>query len=85
MFKPYHIGTESCQIEDLVLENQEDVVNLYGNLQLYKDQVSLQHAKRLQTLLNDIVAELEQLQEQQQLPEKVVFETIKNVDNPFVE
>ena len=38
MFKPFENGTESHSIHDLTLENDVDVVNLSGNLQITKDQ-----------------------------------------------
>ena len=34
MFKPYQNGTESHAIHDLTLENGEERINLYGNLQM---------------------------------------------------
>ena len=51
MFKPYMNGTESHAIHDLTVENSNDCVSLYGNLQLTKDQVGLKAAKALQALI----------------------------------
>ncbi len=59
MFKPFENATASHAIHDLTLENQEDCVSIYGNLQLTKDQAGLQAAKVLQAFLNDVVAQLE--------------------------
>ena len=67
MFKPFENGTESHAIHDLTLENQEDCVSIYGNLQLTKDQAGLQAAKALQAFLNEVVSALEN---EPNLPEK---------------
>lgn len=80
MFKPFENGNESCSIEDLTLENQVDSVNLYGNLQITKDQHGLQLAKQLQTFINSMVAELEK----QPLPEKIQIKTEQEIENPFL-
>lgn len=85
MFKPYEQGVESYQLDDLTLENQLDVINIYGNLQLYQDQYSLQQAQHLLTLMQNIVGHLQNLQQQNQLPEKVGLMESRWVDNPFVE
>jgi len=55
MFKPFENGTESHSIHDLTLENDVDVVNLSGNLQITKDQQGLEAAKVLQDYINTIV------------------------------
>ncbi|RKG49333.1 hypothetical protein D7V64_14135 [Acinetobacter cumulans] len=81
MFKPYENGTESHAIHDLTLENDLDCVNLYGNLQLTKDQVGLAAAKALQALLNDVVKALEA---EVNLPEKIQRAEAGEVENPFL-
>lgn len=80
MFKPYENDTESTAIEDLTLENQTDCINLYGDLQITRDQYGLQIAKELQALLNAIVAELEA---DPALPEKIQRTPEGEIDNPF--
>ncbi|RLL34209.1 hypothetical protein D9K80_11600 [Acinetobacter cumulans] len=81
MFKPYENGTESHAIHDLTLENDLDCVNLYGNLQLTKDQAGLAAAKALQALLNDVVKALEA---EVNLPEKIQRAEAGEVENPFL-
>lgn len=81
MFKPYENGTESHAIHDLTLENDLDCVNLYGNLQLTKDQVGLAAAKALQALLNDVVKTLEA---EVNLPEKIQRAEADEIENPFL-
>lgn len=79
MFKAYQ-GNESYQLDDLTLENQEDVINIYGNLQLHHDQHSLEQAKKLLTLMQDIVQYLEQKTHLPQYQQTIMS---RWVDNPF--
>ena len=44
MFKAFQNGTESHAIHDLTIENDVDRVNIYGNLQITKDQAGLKAA-----------------------------------------
>lgn len=80
MFKPFENGTESTAIYDLTLENQLDCVSLYGNLQITKDQVGLQAAKKLQALLNDVVTALEKAE----LPAHIQRKPEQEIENPFL-
>ncbi len=81
MFKPFENATASHAIHDLTLENQEDCVSIYGNLQLTKDQAGLQAAKVLQAFLNDVVSALEN---EQNLPEKIDRQDEHEIENPFL-
>ena len=81
MFIPFEQGTESHSIHDLTLENDLDRVNLYGNLQLTKDQAGLAAAKTLQAYLNAIVTKLEQ---EKDLPEKIQSSIENEIENPFL-
>lgn len=81
MFKPFQQGTESHAIHDLSLENDLDRVNVYGNLQLTKDQVGLAAAKALQQYINAIV---EHLENEPDLPERIVLDDGDDVENPFL-
>ncbi len=81
MFKPFENDTESHSIHDLTLENQLDCINVYGNLQISKDQQGLQSAKALQAYLNEIVAQLEK---QTDLPEHIVRQAEGEIENPFL-
>lgn len=84
MFTPYQHGTESMMIDDLTLENGLDVINVYGNLQLYADEHGLAQAKQLQQLFTACVQHLEALQQQGKLPEKTQFIPKERVNNPFL-
>ena len=81
MFKPFENGTESSAIYDLTLENQLDCDNIYGNLQITKDQQGLQAAKKLQAFMNDLVQALEQAQP---LPEQIERQPEHEIENPFL-
>lgn len=80
MFKPFETGNESSSIYDLTLENQVDCVNLYGNLQITKDQVGLKAAKALQQLINDVVTALEK----EELPAQIERKPEQEIENPFL-
>lgn len=80
MFKPFQNGNESHAIHDLTLENDLDCINVYGNLQISKDQVGLQAAKKLQAFINELVAALEQ----ENLPEKIQRPPEHEIENPFL-
>lgn len=81
MFKPFENETESHSIHDLTLENQVDCINIYGNLQITKDQNGLKAAKLLQAYLNEMVTTLEK---QTDLPEQIARQTEGEVENPFL-
>ena len=81
MFKPYIQGTESHSIHDLTVENDVDVINISGNLQITKDQAGLASAKALQTYLNQIVQSLEA---ETDLPEQIARAQTGEIENPFL-
>lgn len=81
MFKPFENDTESHAIHDLTLENQLDRVNIYGNLQIAKDQAGLAAAKVLQAYLNAIVTRLEA---ETDLPQQLDAAATQEVENPFL-
>lgn len=80
MFKPFETD-ESSAIYDLTLENGLDRVNIYGNLQVGKDQDGLKTAKALQAFVSDLVTALENTAE---LPEKITLQDKQEVENPFL-
>ncbi|MEJ2899214.1 hypothetical protein [Acinetobacter sp. NS-4] len=81
MFRPFVNGNESHAIHDLTIENQEDCVSIYGNLQLTKDQAGLQAAKALQNYINAVVSALES---EPDLPEKIDRQDEQEIENPFL-
>lgn len=81
MFKAFTTATESHSIHDLTVENDVDRVNLYGNLQLTKDQAGLAAAKALQSILNNVVSALEA---EVDLPAQIEIKDSNEVENPFL-
>ena len=81
MFKAFENDTDSHAIHDLTLENGLDRINVYGNLQISKDQQGLAAAKILQAALNDIVQYLEQCAD---LPEQIQLDDGQEIENPFL-
>ncbi|WP_227428971.1 hypothetical protein [Psychrobacter sp. I-STPA6b] len=88
MFQPYQNDSQSQQIGQLVIENQQDKVTIYGDIDIYRSVSGLAQARQLQQLLTQIVQGLEQYQTQGNL---LLDEEIKpqqqsqssQIDNPF--
>lgn len=81
MFKAFENGTESHAIHDLTIENDVDRVNIYGNLQITKDQAGLKAALALQAVMNQLV---QQLQSESDLPEHIQNKESGEIENPFL-
>lgn len=81
MFKPFETGTESHAVHDLTFENDLDRINIYGNLQIHKDQHGLEIAKQLQAFFTQMVTALEQ---EEDLPEVLPKADEDEVENPFL-
>lgn len=81
MFKAFENGTESHSIHDLTIENDVDRVNIYGNLQVTKDQAGLKAAQALQAVINQLV---QQLESEANLPEKIQNKDEDEIENPFL-
>lgn len=81
MFKPFASETDSHAVHDLTFENQFDHINIYGNLQINKDQQGLVVAQQLAAFFNDVVLQLEQ---QKDLPEQIQTLDEGEVENPFL-
>lgn len=58
-FQAFANDSQSLTFDDLTLENQGEQVNLYGSATFRVDEHSLQVAKQLQTVINDIVQYLD--------------------------
>ncbi|OQX11034.1 MAG: hypothetical protein BWK73_18705 [Thiothrix lacustris] len=57
---------------DLNIENRLDRVSLYGSVDITRDQVGLEQALRLKSVVDGMVAVLEAEQQNAVLPEKIV-------------
>ena len=72
--------TQSINIDELTIENRLDRIELYGALVITRDQVGLQRALEIQTLIN---ATVQSLQAEKNLPQAVEIKPSEKIDNPF--
>ena len=77
---PFENETQSIQIDELTIENRLDRIELYGALVITRDQIGLQRALEIQTLIN---ATVQSLQAQTDLPHALVIKPSATIDNPF--
>ncbi len=77
---PFENETQSIQIDELTIENRLDRIELYGALVITRDQIGLQRALEIQTLINTTV---QSLQAQTDLPHALVIKPSETIDNPF--
>ena len=77
--KPYADESTVLTLGEFTIENRTDRISLYGSLALTKDKTGLGYAKTLQSLLNDIVTELEK----SDLPDEIAIKPTKTIANPF--
>ena len=78
--QPFENETQSIQIDELTIENRLDRIELYGALVITRDQMGLQRALEIQTLIN---AAVQSLQAQTDLPQALVIKPSETIDNPF--
>jgi len=67
-FAPYANESQALTLDGLSVENRLDRVAMFGNLDLTKDKIGLQHARHLKAVLDAVVAALEK---ERDLPEEV--------------
>lgn len=81
MIKPYADDAGAMQVGELEIENGTDRVILYGSIDLTRDQLGLDRARKLRDLLTAIVHSLETVAD---LPDQVLPpKPADRVDNPF--
>jgi len=80
VLQPFENETQSIQIDELTIENRLDRIELYGALVITRDQMGLQRALEIQTLIN---AAVQSLQAQTDLPQALVIKPSETIDNPF--
>lgn len=78
--QPFENETQSIQIDELSIENRLDRIEIYGALVITRDQVGLQRALEIQTLIN---ATVQSLQDQTDLPQAIEIKPSETIDNPF--
>ncbi|WP_227657459.1 hypothetical protein [Candidatus Magnetaquicoccus inordinatus] len=78
---PFANDTQSMTIGGLTIENHEDRVVVYGDIDLTRDKAGLAQARRLKELVDGVVRYLEKATD---LPDSVQLSpVIDEVDNPF--
>ena len=80
VLQPFENETQSIQIDELTIENRLDRIELYGALVITRDQMGLQRALEIQTLIN---ATVQSLEAQTDLPQALVIKPSETIDNPF--
>lgn len=78
-FVPYANEADVLAVGKLMIENRLDRITISGDVDLTADKAGLEHARKLQALLGEIVAKLEGMTLPAELPPAAVGE----VDNPF--
>ena len=78
-FVPYANESDVLEIGDLTIENRLDRISISGDIDLTQDKPGLALARQLQTLLGDVVAQLEK----QALPDQLPPPEVTSVANPF--
>ena len=78
-FVPFANEADVLHVGDLMLENRLDRITLSGDVDLTLDQAGLALARRLHTLLGEIVGRMEGAE----LPERLPPPNVEQVDNPF--
>lgn len=77
---PFQNEEESIQIGELTIENRFDRIELYGSLQITKDQSGLKLARSLKELADSTLKALEQ---EKTLPDKIKIKQPDTTENPF--
>ena len=78
---PYENEAESISFGTLTIENRNDRVTIYGNLDLTRDKAGLANALQLKEIMDLIVHVLEETSD---LPDKIaVPKPTKAIKNPF--
>lgn len=80
-FKAFADSTASYAVDNLTFENNDERVSIYGSINIGRDQQGFMQAKELQTIINGLVAYLEQ---QHDLPQRIETFSAKEVQNPFL-
>lgn len=96
MITPFANDSESMQIGELIIENQQDKVIIYGDIDIYRNEQGLDYVKRLHELTGKMLQSLQQLPSldgrsdngEQAVIQDESAETQQNknsaIDNPFL-
>jgi len=79
-FIPYKNESDVLQFGDMTIENRLDRITIYGNIDITKDKEGLEYALLLKQVIDTAIKELENTDE---LPDRIVITEVETVDNPF--
>lgn len=81
--KPFADESTCLQINGMTIENRIDRVSLFGSIDLTRDKVGFAMARLLKSSMDAVVAQLEEEENANLLPESVKTETAMQIDNPL--
>ncbi|MGI9340841.1 hypothetical protein [Psychrobacter submarinus] len=87
MIEPFANNHQSMQIGELVIENQQDKIIIYGDLDLYLTKAGFAQAKQLHELTTKILAQFEktdQYTNNDEVSKSNGDWSDDNIDNPFL-
>lgn len=87
MIDPFANNHQSMQIGELVIENQQDKIIMYGDINLTFDATGHQQAQQLHDLMSKILQAFESNSEYNNTDDKSKEkddQLDKNIDNPFL-
>ena len=87
MIEPFMNNYESMQIGDLVIENQEDKIIIYGDINLVFDESGFKQAQQLHELTSKIMLAFEKRSQYSNYDDKSKEkddQADKIIDNPFL-
>lgn len=87
MIEPFANNHQSMQIGELIIENQEDKIIIYGDIDLYLNAAGYQQAQQLHELTSKIMqafAQNAESKEKRLSSKEKNDQSDKNIDNPFL-
>ncbi|WP_350562228.1 hypothetical protein [Psychrobacter sp. CAL346-MNA-CIBAN-0220] len=87
MIEPFANNHQSMQIGELVIENQEDKIIIYGDIDLHLNAAGYEQAQQLHELTTKVLQAFEKSTEysNKSLPSKLKSDqSDENIDNPFL-
>lgn len=95
MIEPFANNHQSMQIGELVIENQEDKIIIYGDMELTLDTSGYQQAQQLHKLTTEIMQAFQNRDFSRDIPHNLYSnnetkskekddQSGKNIDNPFL-
>lgn len=86
MIDPFANNHQSMQIGELTIENQTDKIIIYGDIDLYLNDVGYEQAKKLHELTSRIIESFKKSDKNTQSDERLESSnerSIEDIDNPF--